>query len=95
MSHEQRDPLAFRELCEVYSVCMGEGGHQASHPALPRGQGSGSRMGFTLPWPGPDSTGENKGLFHSLSVERLPILGLTAGLVLKPDYPLGLGLSPA
>lgn len=52
-------------------------------------------MGLTLPWPGPDSTGENKGLFHSLSVERLPILGLTAGLVLKPDYSPGLGLSPA
>lgn len=27
--------------------------------------------------------GENKGLLHRLSVERLPVLGLTAGLTIK------------
>ena len=73
----------------------GRGGTRPPTQLCPGGKAQGPGWASPCLGPGPDSTGENKGLFHSLSVERLPILGLTAGLVLKPDYPLGLGLSPA
>ena len=43
MSHEQRDPLALRELCEVYSVCMGEGGIRPPTQPCPGGKAQGPR----------------------------------------------------
>lgn len=88
--------LSSRELCEVYSVRMSGGVGIGPPTQLSRGQGPGSRMGGPHPClgPGPDSTGENKGLFHSLSVERLPVLGLTAGLAFEARFSSWFGPYP-